>query len=192
VTTTTAKDFVLLKDGFIILKDVRISFPHLFRRPVINGTEGKCGAALMLDDKRHAGAIAALKGQIDELVKTRFKGRPLPAEKLCLRAGKDKGRPEYDGDMHVLSANNRDKPIVLGSNGTSIITEERDSSIYAGCYVNAKVRLWAQDNQYGKRINCELVAVQFARDGEPLDGSYVSPEDAVAGFDATSDDFLAA
>jgi hypothetical protein len=32
------------------------------------------------------------------------------------------------------------------------------------------VELWAQDNQYGKRINASLGGVQFAKDGESFGG----------------------
>ncbi|XWN29913.1 MAG: DUF2815 family protein [Devosia sp.] len=178
---------------FIMLKDVRVSFPHLFARPVINGEEGKCGAVLMLENDRHAKQIADVKARMDELAKEKFKGRTLPGDKMCLRAGEDRGRPEYEG-YQVLSANSRGKPFVIGTDGRSMVTAAEDCAIYAGCYVNAKVRIWAQDNNYGKRINCELVAIQFSRDGEPLDGSYVSAEDAVSGFGEGDDEdsFLAA
>ena len=171
------------KDDMIMIRGARVSFPHLFRQPVINGEKGRYGAVLLLDPSRHRQDIATLKKAISELVKTRLRGRKLPPDKLCLRSGDDRGRPEYEGYL-VLSANTRTKPVVIGTDGRSTIANEEDNPIYAGCHVNAKVRLWAQDNQYGKRINAELVAIQFAGDGEPLDGSYVSEEDAVAGFDA--------
>jgi hypothetical protein len=181
-------------NDFIMVTGARVSFPHLFRRPVINGEEGKCGAVLMLDPKKHAKAIEEIETGIADLSKFKFKGRKLPSDKLCLRDGDDKGRPEYEGYM-VLSANSKAKPLVIGKNGRDVITDEEDNPIYAGCFVNAKIRLWAQDNQYGKRINGELTAIQFVKDGDPLDGSYVSVEDAISGFGAVDDgedDFLAA
>ena len=180
-------------DDFIMIKGARVSFPHLFTPPTINGDEGKCGAVLMLDPKDHDAVIGKIEDRIKDLCDFKFKGRKLPSEKLCLRTGEDKGRPEYDGLM-VLSANSKDRPVVLRGDGRTRVTDERDSAIYAGCYVNAKVRLWAQDNQYGKRVNAELVAIQFLRDGDPLDGSYVSEDEAMDGFGAVDDDdgFLAA
>lgn len=187
----------MANDDMIMIKRVRCSFPHLFTKPVINGEEGKCGATLMLEPDRHSREIDQIEDAITDICKTKFKGRKLPSDKLCLRAGEDKGRPEYDGYM-VLSANSKDKPIVISTNGRSVVTDESESKIYAGCFVNAKVRVWGQDNTYGKRANAELVAIQFCDDGEPLDGTYVSPEDAMEGFggvDAANDDdddFLAA
>jgi hypothetical protein len=41
---------------------------------------------------------------------------------------------------------------------------------YAGCYVNASVEVWVQDNQWGKRVNCTLRGVQFLRDGDAFGG----------------------
>lgn len=167
---------------FIMLRDVRCSFPHLFTRPIINGDESKCGAQLMLEPDRHKAALAELSAEMKAIASDTLKGRMPPSDKLCLRKGEDRGRAEYDGYI-VLSANTRDKPIVIAGDGRSVIQEEKDSQIYAGCYVNAKVRLWGQDNKHGKRINGELISIQFARDGEPLDASYVAVDEAVAGFD---------
>ena len=40
---------------------------------------------------------------------------------------------------------------------------EKDSKPYAGCYVNAKLQLWTQDNQHGKGIRCEHWASSLPR-----------------------------
>jgi hypothetical protein len=57
---------------------------------------------------------------------------------------------------------------------------EADGVVYSGCYVNAKIEVWAMDNQYGKKINAQLLGVQFARDGDSFGGGKPS---------ATADDF---
>lgn len=180
---------------FIMIKGARVSFPHLFVPPIINDDQGKCGAVLMLEPEKHGSMIKNLEKQIKSLSAAKFKGRKLPSDKVCLRDGEDKGRPEYEGYM-VVSTNSKTQPTVIGRSGTDVITDEQKSEIYAGCYVNAKIRLWVQDNQYGKRVNAELVAIQFAGDGEPLDDSFVSVDDAMEGFDEVDtvedDDFLAA
>ena len=179
---------------FIMLKNVRVSFPALFERPIINGEPGKCGATLMLDRKSDTDQIKNLKAAIVEMCKEKFKGRMLPPEKICLRTGEDKGRDEYNG-YDVLTASNKDKPAVISNDGRSIVTDSQQSSIYSGCYVNAKVRLWAQNNKFGKRINCELIAIQFAGEGESLDNSKVTAKTAMDGFgvqNETDEEFAAA
>jgi hypothetical protein len=40
--------------------------------------------------------------------------------------------------------------------------------MYGGCYVNAAIKPWLQENQYGRGVRCDLVAVQFAGNGEPF------------------------
>lgn len=170
---------------FIMLKNVRVSFPHLFEAPVINGEEGKCGATLLLHEEDHADEISRIQSEIDDICKAKWKGKKLPAEKLCLRLGEDK-RDEYVG-YYALSANSKQAIVVLDAN-RNLVTDPKKNQIYAGCYVNAKISLWAQDNSFGKRVNCNLVAIQFAADGEPLDGTYVSPDTAMEGFDAVAND----
>ena len=67
---------------------------------------------------------------------------------------------------------------------------EDDNRIYAGCHVNGVLELWAQDNQYGKRINANLLGVQFFKDGAPFaDGVSVSADDFVA-FGDDEEDFM--
>jgi len=175
-----------MSDNLMMIHNARVSFPHLFTNPVINGEEGKCGAVLMLDLGTHKQTIAALKQQVEALIKSKFQGRKLPDDRLCLRRGEDKARAEYDGYI-VLSANSRTKPIVIDATGAGVITSEDDCRIYGGCYVNAKVQLWAQDNKYGKRINADLIAIQFAADGDPFDDSYVSVDTAMEGFAAAGE-----
>ena len=48
---------------------------------------------------------------------------------------------------------------------------------YSGCFVNASLELWAQDNNYGKRVNATLMGVQFYKDGDSFSGGGVASED---------------
>lgn len=174
------------QDKFIFLKNVRVSFPRLYEKPVINGEQGKYGASLLLDPKTNANAIKQLQAAISGLIKDKLKGQKLASDKICLRDGDDKGRPEYEGFM-VLSANNNARPVVLDARMNEI-TDLDKNPIYPGCYVTAKVSLWAMNNNYGKRICANLIAIQFVGDGEALADSYVSKEEAVEGFEAVTDE----
>jgi hypothetical protein len=55
---------------------------------------------------------------------------------------------------------------------------------YGGCYVNASVRLWVQDNAFGKRVNCALAAVQFAGEGKAFGDAPVDPENEFSNLEA--------
>ena len=38
--------------------------------------------------------------------------------------------------------------------------------MYGGCRVNVALKPWLQENKHGRGIRCDLVALQFAKDGE--------------------------
>ena len=153
----------------IILKNVRVSFPSLFKKGSFNGEETKYEATFLLNKEEHADSIAEIKAQIADLVKTNLKGAKVPADKLCLRDGDE---VEYDGyaGCYSIKCSTKKRPIVIDRD-RSPLTED-DGKPYGGCYVNASIDLWVQNNAYGKRVNSTLLAVQFAKDGEPFaDGS---------------------
>lgn len=84
----------------------------------------------------------------------------------------------YDGfeDMHSLNASNKARPLVLDRDKSPLTAA--DGKPYSGSYMNASLELWAQDNQYGKRINATLKGVQFVRDGDAFGGGApASPDD---------------
>ena len=165
------------------LDDVRLSFPNVFRRAVFAGEETKYGATLLLDKAAHAKPIRELLAAIASKVKTDLGGVKLPADRLCLRDGDESAYDGYAGCVSLRASNNS-RPLVLNRDRTPLT--EDDGVIYAGCYVNAIVELWSQDNQWGKRINCNLLGVQFVRDGDPFgDGGRVASADE---FDVVSDE----
>ncbi len=103
-------------------------------------------------------------------------------DKLCMHDGAAKGdREGYAGNQY-LSASNKLKPLVVdnvaapGTQTPRVLTAT-DGRVYSGCYVNATIELWAQDNKFGKRINASLMGVQFARDGQRLSGGGVASVD---------------
>jgi hypothetical protein len=169
----------------IKLQNVRLSFPSLFQMGSFGGeSTGKYEATFVLDKKDHAEVIKQIQTASETLMKEAFKGK-IPSDKVCLKDGDELGRPEFDGKM-TIKASTKKRPLVIDRN-KSPITEE-DNVVYAGCYVHAIVSLWAQNNQYGKRINAQLDGVQFYKDGEPFGDAGTSADE----FDAfgEDDDFL--
>jgi hypothetical protein len=166
----------------IILKDVRLSFPSLFHKAVFNGEETKFEATFLINKATYGPKIKEIKAAIDAMIKENLKGAKLPPDKICLKDGDDIDYAGYAGNMS-LKASSTKRPIVIDRD-KSPLTED-DNKFYAGCYVNASLELWVQNNQYGKRINCNLLGVQFHKDGEPFaDGVKGSLDD----FEAFTDD----
>lgn len=105
---------------------------------------------------------------------------------------RNKSGDVYDGfeGMHWIQSGNEVRPIVMDRNKAPLTPQ--DGKPYAGCYVNATLDIWAQDNQWGQRINATLLGVQFDRDGDAFSGGAPADaddfDDLGAGADASSDD----
>ena len=165
------------------LKNVRLSFPNLFQKAVFNGAETKYEATFLLSKEDHAEVIAAIEKDISERIKTDLKGSKLPSDRKCLKNGDESEYDGYEGCMS-FKAGSQKRPMVIDRD-KSPLTED-DDKLYAGCYVNAIVELWVQNNRYGKRINANILGVQFAKDGEAFGGKGESG--SVDDFDDLGDD----
>jgi hypothetical protein len=81
----------------------------------------------------------------------------------------------FEGTFH-LNASNKVRPTVIDRNKAQLT--QADGRPYGGCYVNMLVEIWAQDNNFGKRVNASLKGVQFVKDGDAFAGGTVaSPDD---------------
>lgn len=158
------------------LPAVRLSFPSLFEATKYGDEkEAKFKAVFILDKTKHAKTIAEIQKAFGDIVK-QAKVKSLASYKLCLRDGAEK--PDIDGygeTIMFLSASNK-KPISVVDRDLSPLNAASGKP-YAGCYVNASVRLWLQDNQWGKRINAQLRAVQFFGDGEVFGEKMADPNE---------------
>lgn len=162
----------------IKLTEVRLSFPDLFvAKAFTPGTTPKYSATFILDpsNKVHAATIAEIKTAMAKLAAEAFPGEKLGADRICLKSGNTKA---YDGwkDMVVLTSSNTVRPIVVNRSLVPVVEGDKGAP-YAGCFVNATVTLWTQNNSFGKRINANLRGVQFAKDGVAFGVAPVDPED---------------
>jgi hypothetical protein len=165
----------------IKLKNVRLSFPSLFNKAEFNGDVGKFEATFLINKETQASTVADIEEKIEAIIKeNKIK---VPSDKRCVKDGDDVDYAGYNGHISLKAANNK-RPLVIDRD-KSILVED-DNKPYSGCYVNATVELWVQNNNYGKRVNCNLLAVQFAKDGESFGagGASGSADD----FDELEDD----
>ena len=47
---------------------------------------------------------------------------------------------------------------------------EEDDVLYAGCYVNASISIYAFSNNYGKFVMAQLNGIQFSKAGDSFGG----------------------
>lgn len=162
-------------DGVIQLNEVRLSYPNLWvpRASTLPPSPGgkpqppKYSCEFILPKATHKEVIKLLHAKITELAKEALKGL-LPADRYCLRDGNLKIRPEIK-DCWTINVSETTKPKVVDRLGNPLADDS--SLIYPGVWVNGYLRLWAQNNapdRGGKRINANLLGVQYVRPGERL------------------------
>lgn len=182
-----------------ILTNVRLSFPHL-ATPKAVGKDGKprYTASFLLDKAKpeHEALIKGMRAKANELYAAGVKKEGAkPASHLnALKKGNDEdGAPLYDGydGMWVLSAARAEKqgpPKCITGTKVLIPREEIDQILYAGCFVNAKIRLYFMDYDGSKRICASIEVVQFKAKGEPFGNGSASTEDMPDEEDTLDDD----
>jgi hypothetical protein len=169
----------------LTLLNVRLSYPHLFKAKAAvdaPGSEPKFSASFILDKKTQGDQIKKVQEAIDTLIKEeKLKVDP---DKRCLKDGAVK--PDTYGDtVYFINSSSTLRPQVVDRKKTPVA--EADNIVYGGCYVNAVIRLWAQNNQFGKRINASLEVVQFVKDGEAFGRKPVDVDEALPDLDDEGD-----
>lgn len=179
--------------GRVMLKDARLAFPNLFEPTTVAG-EGKprySGTMLIPADHPQA---AAMRKIIDAVAKDKWREKApsilaglYKTGKVALHDGDEKAQYDgFSGNLFVAAAAQESAPPTVVDADRSPLNE-RSGKPYAGCYVNASLEFWAQDNQWGKRVNCTLRGVQFLRDGDSFSAGRPASADefeAVEGADA--------
>jgi hypothetical protein len=169
----------------IMLSNVRLSFPQLTEpRAFQEGQPKKYSADLILpldspDFKSFMQSISQMAqakwgenaGAVLQMVQGDRKLR-------CFGMGTEKIDKKtfkpylgYEG-MAYINASNGNMPQMIETSGKAVPIDNtmaymaQARKMYGGCYVNAAIKPWIQDNAFGRGIRCELVALQFAKDGE--------------------------
>lgn len=178
------------------LTNVRLAFPVLFEAKTVNG-EGKpaFSASFLLDPADPQ--VKALNQAIEQVAKDKWGAKAeailkqmRAQDKVALHDGDLKANYDgFPGNLYV-SARSATRPLVIDKDKSPLT--EQDGKPYAGCFVNASIELWPQDNNYGKRVNASLRGVQFFRDGDAFAGGGVASEDEFDDISsgATADDLV--
>jgi hypothetical protein len=169
----------------IRLDNVRLSFPDLWEAVQYQGQgpfNYRASFLFPVDHPAKAKVDAAIKAVAAEKWKDKA-GQVLAgivgvSNKCCLIDGNTKAYDGYAGNWALTSTRDSDKgrPLVIDQAKNPLVAA--DGKPYAGCYVNANVEFWAQDNKFGKAVRCTLLGVQFLRDGDAFTaGSVATPDD---------------
>lgn len=165
------------------LKNVRLAFPVLFEARAQNQGDKPAFSAAFLFPPDHE-AHQLVNDAIEQVAKEKWGAKAdvtlkaiRAADKVCIHNGDTKANlAGYEGNLFI-NARSATRPGVFDSDGSALT--QFDGRPYAGCYVNAIIDVYCQDNSYGKRVNASLAGVMFAKDGEAFSG----------GGAATADDF---
>ena len=171
--------------GRILLKDVRLAFPNLFEPTTVNG-EGKPRYSATLIIPADHPQLEEIRRKQEAVANEKWRDKAAAIlrglekqDKLALHDGDTKVKYDgFAGNFFISAAVQENAPPTVIDRDRSPLSAKSDRP-YAGCYVNASIELWAQDNAYGKRINAQLRGIQFYRDGDSFS----------AGRPASSDEF---
>lgn len=166
----------------IMLKNLQLSFPALAEPQSFGEGDPAYGAKFpiapnseqqkAIEAALHAEAVGEWKDKADNVL-TMLK----EDNKLCfvekVYRSKKTGEP-YAGfeGMHYLSTRNaKTQPTVYNEYGDAITAKsDIERLAYSGAIVNASVEVWAQDNKWGRRVNCSLRGIMLTGEGQSLGG----------------------
>lgn len=179
---TLLTNFMKGKDAMIIqLTNVRLAFAHLFQ-PVAFESDGekKYQATLLIPKNTplakevEAAILEVATAAWKDKAKTALQSMRSNPNKFCFQDGDTKSYDGFAGHM-ALSARNKKRPTLVDRDKKQL-TEE-DGKPYSGCYVNASVEIWAQDNKWGKGIRASLRGIQFLKHGDAFSSGSIASDD---------------
>lgn len=176
----------------VLLKNVRLSFPSLFKASSFGAEEPKFSATFLLDkggdnekllsDAINKVAQDAFGNNWQNILKKQYSEK----SRILMKDGDNK--LDKDGNQAVgyagklfVKASNKVQPLVIGRQKQPL--NENSGTPYAGCMVNAQIDVWAQDNKFGKFVNLKLLGVQFWGDNDAFGAASVASADAFESAD---------
>lgn len=192
------ENFVYYSDGSLLLKNVRASYPNVFKARESEAEDGTKTSAYSITGLMPKDTHRDAKNMCVEIINKMLaenKIKAVAADRKFIKDGDTLAKDECEGQWVVSARETKNRPSVRSNKKdpetgkAKRLDPERDSNvIYGGCYVNILIRPWFQNNKFGKRVNASLVAVQFLRDGEAFGSGRIREEDVDDTFEAEEDD----
>lgn len=187
----------------IILKSVILSFPNLFvpkgfaQDPTSKAAYSASFLFPRASEAHKAAEAAMLKAAQDKWLKPGEAEKTLAMltkqGKTALRDGAEKDFDGYGDGVMYVAARSPTQPLLVGrdpyarNEDGSILTDNgrpvanvvtlEQGLLYAGAVVSASLDFYAQDSQFGKRINAVLKAVQFVKHGDAFGAAAPRPDE---------------
>lgn len=170
----------------IVLKNVRLSYPHLFEPERFDESQdAKYGCVLIIP--KNDPQVKAIKEAVFEVGTEKWGNKIQPGKwpsnlHQPLKDGDEKAdtNPEYT-DCYFISPTSKQK-VVLLDRSKRVLTPD-DDKLYPGAYVNASLTVAPFDAAMKKGVSIFLNGIQFFADGERLAG-----HDATGDFDQLDED----
>ncbi len=189
-----------------VLKNVRLSFPKLFKAEKSTDTSPpKFSAAFLIDPDTADGKanIKAINAAIEH-AKTKQWGDKadkifdnIDWDRKPLRDGEKATNDEgdiykgYEDMMYVVASSpEKRRPQVLNRDKRPLV--EEDNVIYGGCYVDAVVSVYpiADKDKGGNGVFASIELVRFRKDGEPFGAGPIDADDYLDDLDDEDDDLV--
>lgn len=183
------KNAILYSDGTIRIDNVRASYPHLAQAWAKNEKDRKKFSITALAPKEtHEEAKKLLVEEINKLLTSSKIGK-LASEHKFVRDGNDSGKDENEDHWIIKASENEGRrPAVRDQKARLVEIDDIEELIFPGCWVNVMLRPWAQNNEHGKKINANLIAVQYVKKGERFGEAPIDDEDAWDELEGDDDD----
>lgn len=155
------------------LSNVRLSFPEIWAmKPGKDGGTPCFSASFIFDnaDPQHQALLDRMEQQAERIALDKFQ-RKIRLSGPLVRDGNDYADTDGygDGTSFISARQYNQRPWIVDLDPSIPLVKE-DNRPEAGDYVNAAVKLWVQDSHGQKRVNAELLGIQFLKKGARFAG----------------------
>lgn len=176
------KNGILYDDGCVRIDGVVCSYPHLDKPWKKNEKDREKYSVTGLAPKETHGEVKALLVEVINSLLASNKMGKIGAEHKFVRNGDTEDgplKPETENMWIIKASENPDRPPKVRDQLTKLQTPDQIAKlIYPGCIINMLIRPWAQNNEHGKKINSNIIGVQFVRDGTRIGEAAIDDDDA--------------
>lgn len=164
----------------VILKNVRLSYAHLFEPRAMEGSDEKKYSCVALISKTDTDSIERLRAGVANAIKN------ANLQRLSVQAALDK--LVHDGDerdsesykgMWYVNAKTDKKPNVckVSGDGKSLLPVTDEEEVYSGCFAMMSFNLHAYNRNGNMGVGAYIRSVCKTADGERLSGGVANASD---------------